>query len=139
LLVRVLFVRNVLVVKYLIFLKKIYINSIQLTKINYTFKLKDVVRVFPFQFKLINLPRKLLKKKFTWLNLIRKKIIYRKRPFYKRKIKREIYFSFLNRIKVKNFVELNYKIGIVIGVRNFFNNENVIRKKRKKKRKKLEK
>ena len=73
LLVRVLFVRNILVVKYLIFFKKIYINSIQLTKINYTFQPKDVVRVFPFQFKLINLPRKLLKKKFTWLNLIRKK------------------------------------------------------------------
>lgn len=73
LLVRILFVRNVLIVKYLISLKKIFINGIQLTKINYTFKVKDVVRVFPFQFKSLSLPRRLSKKKFTWLSLIRKK------------------------------------------------------------------
>jgi hypothetical protein len=61
--------------------------------------------------------------------------MYRKRPFYKRRIKREINFSFFKKFKIKNFVELNYKVGIVMCIRSFFNNENVIKRRITKKRK----
>jgi ribosomal protein S4 len=131
LLVRTLLVRNVLAVKTLILLKKIFINGIQLTKINYTFKKKDIVHIFFFQFIPQNISRKLLQKNFTRLGLIRKKIIYKKRPFYKRKIKREFSYSFLSKIKVKNFLEINYRVGMAICIRNFFNNENSIKKMKK--------
>lgn len=133
-------------------LKKIFINGILLNTLNYIFKPKDILKIFFFDVKFKILSNTFLTKNIL-LGKIRKKIINKKRAFYKKQIKKELSFFFFSDIRnkkrikkrsfkplLKNCLEINYRIASIIYIRLCFNNEIFNRKKKiktKRKNKKL--
>ena len=112
-LIRIHFSPNILKSKYLIQHKKIVkINNKLISNINYTLKIKDKVQML----LLLNFNLNINKKKFSLS--------------YNNKNKKYFRYHFLFQNKIKNFIEINYKIAFAIYIKPLWNNE-VIKKKKK--------
>ena len=114
--VRLHFVSDIKKAKRLIKLGYLLINNISINRFNYIFSINDMLEIKSIQY-------------FITLGDSRKKIQYRKRKWYKRNLCRSFNYVFFYKNIIKNFLEVNYRIGGAIYIRMFFLSE-IIKKKR---------
>lgn len=109
-LVKVYFSTDIKKSQQLIFFKKVFINNIVKTQANYVLQVNDLLSINN------------LSEHLNW-TVTRKKIFCRKRRWYKYNMVKKFKFKLLFKNTIKNFIEINYRIGALIYIRLLFNNE----------------